>query len=156
MAVAPALRGIGISCKHVDEVSLSALPRFPELRQIVSIDIRDDGFSSVGRCEKLESLWCMYCRDTSDAATKSIEKLPQLKTYYAGMTQITDRSLEILSRMHSLESLEFWACQGITDTGVSHLPTLPLLREVAISSSPDVSPNMTTLFPSHVHVKYLG
>jgi hypothetical protein len=110
----------------------------------------------VGRCENLEGLWCMYCRDTSDAATEHIERLSQLKTYYAGMTQITNRSLEILSRMNSLERVEFRACQGITDAGVSHLAALPRLREITVNGSPGVSQDVVAMFPSHVCVKYSG
>ena len=37
----------------------------------------------------------MYCRDTTDVATAHIAGL-EIKSYYAGLTQITDRSLQIL------------------------------------------------------------
>lgn len=154
LATMPKLLGIGISCKHVDDASLSALPSFPALREIMPMDVPDAGFRHVGRCESLEALWCMYCRDTSDAATDHIERLSQLKIYYAGMTQITNRSLEILSRVNSLERLEFRACQGITDAGISHLAALPRLREITINGSPGVSPGVVAEFPAHVYVKY--
>ena len=107
-----------MSCKFVDDDSLSTLPRFPALRQIMPMDVPDEGFRHLGRCEALEALWCMYCRDTTDAATEHIAGLSKLKTYYAGQTKITDRSLEILSHMPSLEKLEFWNCAGITNAGV--------------------------------------
>ena len=48
----------------------------------------------------------MYCRDTTDTATEHIAAL-RLRYYYAGLTLITDRSLEILGRMTSLEQVEF-------------------------------------------------
>src|SRR5919201_1942114 len=41
LANSPALRGMGISCKLVEDRALSALPRFRELRQFVSIDVPD-------------------------------------------------------------------------------------------------------------------
>jgi hypothetical protein len=72
------------------------------------------------------------------------------------MTQITNRSLEILSHMNSLERLEFWACQGITDAGVSHLAALPRLREITVNGSPGVSPDFVAPFPARVYVKYSG
>ena len=75
---------------------LSALPSFPALRALMPMDVPDEGFRHVGRCERLEELWLMYCRDTGDAATERIAGLSGLKTYYAGKTRITDRSLEIL------------------------------------------------------------
>ncbi len=94
------------------------------------MDVPDDGFRHVGRCAQLEALWCMYCRDTGDLATEHIAGLTQLKSYYAGATQITDRSLEILSSMESLERIEFWQCAGITDGGLKKLARLPNLREL--------------------------
>lgn len=94
----PALRGFGIGCKNVDDEALSTLPHFPALRELTPIGFQDDGFRHVGRCKDLERLTCMYCRDTTDIATEHIAGLG-LKYYYAGLTQITDRSLAILGRM---------------------------------------------------------
>lgn len=152
----PSLRGIGISCKRVEDSALSALPRFRELRQFVSMDVSDAGFRHVGRCENLESLYCMYCRDTGDAATEHICGLQKLRTYYAGMTQITDLSLAILGRLEALENLEFWQCMAITDQGVAHLAALPRLQQISIHNSPKVSPNSTHLFRKSVRVHYSG
>jgi hypothetical protein len=80
----------------------------------------------------------MYCRDTGDAATGHIAGL-ELKSYYAGKTRITDRSLEILARMDSLETLEFWETAGITDAGIRVLARLPNLREISVEGSPNVT-----------------
>ena len=117
LSTMPALRGLAVSCKNVDDEALATLPRFPALTDLMPMDVLDDGFRHVGRCENLEGLWCMYCRDTTDAATEHIAGLTKLKTYYAGQTKITDRSLEILSRMPSLESLEFWNCRRHYECG---------------------------------------
>ncbi len=124
LAAMPALRGLGVSCKNVDDTSLALLPSFPALREIMPMDVSDAGFRYLGRCEKLEQLWCMYCRDTGDVATEHIRMLPHLKSYYAGMTQITDTSLEILGRMPSLEEVELKACARISEGGVARLTTL--------------------------------
>jgi hypothetical protein len=156
LADLPSLRGIGISCKLVDDSALAALPRFRELRQFVSIDVPDAGFRHVGQCENLESLYCMYCRDTGDVATGHISGMRKLRTYYAGMTRITDRSLEILSRMESLEHLEFWQCMALTDAGVARLAALPRLERIEIYSSPKVSRNIAQLFRDAVRVHYSG
>src|SRR5947208_12257628 len=96
------------------------------------MDVPDAGFRHVGACQKLEALWCMYCRDTGDAATAHLAGLPRLKTYYAGQTRITDRSLEILSGMRSLERLVFSACAGVTNRGIAQLAALPRLRELSL------------------------
>jgi hypothetical protein len=153
LSAMPALRGLGVSCKNVDDQALSTLPRFPALRQLMPMDVTDAGFRHVGRCENLESLWCMYCRDTTDAATEHIAGLSRLKTYYAGQTRITDRSLEILARMPSLEKLEFWNCAGITDSGVAFLAALPQLREVTLDGCRHVTAKAVAAFPAHVRAK---
>ena len=153
LADLPSLRGMGISCRLVDDGALAALPRFKQLRQFVSIGVSDAGFRYVGQCENLESLYCMYCRDTGDAATEHIAGLRKLRTYYAGMTPITDCSLEILSRIESLEKLEFWQCMAITDAGVAYLTALPRLQQIEIYNSPQVSRETTRLFREDVRVR---
>jgi hypothetical protein len=154
LARLPSLRGFAISCKNVGDDSLSLLPKFPALRQFMPMDVSDAGFKHVGRCKDLEALWCMYCRDTGDAATGHIGKLKKLKHYYAGQTKITDRSLEILGRMASLERLEFWNCDGLTDAGIAQLVTLPNLKEVSLDGLRGVTKNVLSLFPSRVRVNY--
>lgn len=149
----PSLRGFGISLKNVDDEALSSLPDFPALREMTPIGMQDAGFRHIGRCERLERLTCMYCRDTTDIATEHIVRLP-IKYYYAGLTQITDRSLEILGRMPSLEQVEFYECNGITDAGLPFLAGLPHLREVHLDGLPGVTLEGTRVFPTHVRVKY--
>lgn len=95
----------------------------------------------------------MYCRDTTDAATEHIAKL-RLKYYYAGLTQITDRSLEILGRIDSLEQVDLYECHGPTDAGLVFLAGLPRLREVHLDGLPAVTLEGTRVFPEDVRVKY--
>jgi hypothetical protein len=149
------LRGLGASLKNVDDAALSSLPRFASLTQLMPMDVSDAGFYHVGKIENLEGLWCMYCRDTGDIATEHLPGLTRLKNYYSGMTRITDRSLQILSQMHSLEKLEFWQCADVTDAGVGLLAHLPRLREISIDL-PNVSRKVISLFPRHVRVQYWG
>ncbi|MBI4421446.1 MAG: hypothetical protein HY560_11535 [Gemmatimonadetes bacterium] len=154
LAAMPALRGLGVSCKQVDDAALSALPRFPALKELMPMDVPDDGFRHVGGCEQLERLWCMYCRDTGDIATGHIAGLSRLETYYAGLTRITDRSLEILGQIHSLEKLEFWQTAGVTDAGLPFLARLPRLREISLDGLPNVTRRGAAVFPTHVRVHY--
>ncbi len=150
----PALRGIALSSKNVDVAALSELPRFPALRELLPMDFSDADFRHVGACGNLESLWCMYCQETGDAATEHIAKLEKLKRYYAGKTKITDHSLKILGGMTALERLEFWQCSGITNAGVADLAKLPQLREIVLSGLPHVTRDVAALFPAHVRVNY--
>ena len=147
------LRGLGVSCKNVDDQALSALPHFPALRELTPIGVKDAGFRHIGRCQRLERLTCMYCRETTDVATAHIAAM-QLRYYYAGLTQISDRSLEILGRMSSLEQVELYECKGVTDAGLVFLASLPRLREVALDGLPGVTLQGTRVFPATVRVQY--
>ena len=149
----PNLRAMGVSLAHVDDNSLATLPHFPALRDLTPIDVRDEGFRHIGKCMGLQRLACMYCRDTTDIATEHIRNLA-IKSYYAGKTKITDRSLEILGTMITLERIEFWECAGITDAGLPFLAGLPSLREVEFGASPKITLEGTTIFPARVHVHY--
>lgn len=150
----PKLRSLGVGLGQVDDAALSALPDFPSLRELTPIGLKDDGFRHVGRCVRLERLTCMYCRETTDASTAEITNLSALRYYYAGLTQITDRSLEILGRLPSLEEIEFYECNGITNAGLVHLARAPKLREVTLDSLPEVTLEGTRVFPKGVRVRY--
>ena len=149
----PSLRSLGVSLKHVEDRALAKLPEFPSLRELTPVNLQDDGFRHVGRCQRLERLTCMYCRETTDVATAHITTL-QIKYYYAGLTLITDRSLELLGQMPSLEEMEFYECRGITDAGIPALTRLPRLRKVDFSGSPGVTLAGTKVFPAGVRVRY--
>lgn len=149
----PSLARMGVSCANVDDDVLAAFPDFPALRELTPIGIKDPGFKHIGRCTRLERLTCMYCRETTDIATSYIEGL-HIRYYYAGLTQITDRSLEILGRMTSLEHVEFYECKGITDAGLPFVAALPRLREVALEGLPGVTFAGTRVFPANVRVRY--
>jgi hypothetical protein len=95
----------------------------------------------------------MYCRETTDLATEHVAGL-RLNYYYAGLTLITDRSLEILGRMSSLEQVDLYECTGVTDAGLAFLAGLPRLREVHLDGLPGVTFEGTRVFPARVRVKY--
>jgi hypothetical protein len=150
----PKLRGMNVSCRNVEDGALSRLPDYPALVELVPMDVRDDGFRHIGRCEGLRALWCMGCRDTGDAATAHLAGLRNLQTYYAGGTQITDRSLEILVRITSLERLVFSACGGVTNGGIAMLAALPQLRELSLEYMPGVTREVMNAIPGGVQVNF--
>jgi hypothetical protein len=154
LANMPALGHLSVSCKNVDDVGLSALPQFPALGELMPMDVPDDGYRHIGRCERLESLVLMYCRDTTDAATQHIAALPRLKTYFASYNRITDRTPEILSRVDSLEDVTFDSCAGLSNVGIAALARLPRLRELRVESMPRVTADVATAFPPSVRVRY--
>ena len=150
----PALKGLAVSCKLVDDAALASLPDFPALREFVPMEVSDDGFRHIGRSHGLESLTLMYCRDTTDVATSHLVGMPKLKKYHAGYTLITDASLEMLSRIKSLEEISFEGCKFITDAGIPFLMTLPRLREISIGGCPKVTRSGVSGFASDVRVNY--
>jgi len=149
-----ALKGLAVSCEFVNDEGLAKLPDFQSLKEFLPMDVSDDGFRHIGRCQQLESLILMYCRDTGDVATSHIVGMPNLKKYHAGYTTITDRSLEMLSRITSLEELSFEGCKNISDAGIPFLTTLPRLREISIGGSPMVTRSGIAGFASSVRVNY--
>ncbi|HEY6330075.1 MAG TPA: hypothetical protein VI756_12120, partial [Blastocatellia bacterium] len=156
LAEMPSLRGLAVSCRNVDDAALSLLPRFPSLVELMPMDVSDDGFRHIGQCERLQSLWCMYCRETGDAATEHIAGLSSLESYYAGRTRISDRSLEILSTIQSLERIQLWGCDGVTDAGVAKLAGLSRLTGLVLDNLPGVTRRAATAFAPHVRVTYSG
>jgi hypothetical protein len=153
MSAMPSLKGLAVSLKGVEDAALAALPRFPSLRALMPMDVADEGFRHVGACGRLEELWCMYCRESGDAATAFITRLP-LKIYYAGLTQITDVSLHLLSRMVTLERIQLHQCQGITDAGVQSLARHPHLRELSIEGCRNVTRVGVANAAPHIHISY--
>ena len=127
LARMPRLRALSVSCRNVDDAGLSVLPSFPALKELMPIDVPDDGYRHIGRCAQLESLILMYCRDTTDVATEHIVGLRELRKYFASYTRITDRTPELLSGMSSLEEVEFSGCAGLTNAGIATLARLPAL-----------------------------
>ncbi len=154
LSAMPALRGLSVSCKNVDDDGLLTLPDFSALKEFMPMDVPDAGFLHIGRCEQLEALYCMYCRDTTDAATEHIAGLKKLKTYQAWSTQITNRSLEILGGMRSLEDVGFYGCLGLTNAGMAYLATLPRIRMVDLEGLPNVTQESATVFPARVRLNY--
>ncbi len=150
----PSLRGLSVSCKNVDDGALAHLPELPSLVEFMPMDVPDDGFRHVGRCERLEAVWCMYCRDTGDAATAHLAGLPRLKTYYAGQTHITDRSLEILSKMETLERIILSACPALTNAGIAKLASLPRLSELGLEYLAGISRDVLGSVPARVRVTF--
>ena len=117
------------------------------------MDVPDAGFRHVGRCEQVEALDCMYVTEMTDAATAHLAGLSRLTSYRAWTSRITDRSLEILGRMSSLERLLFENIAGITDAGLAALARLPRLREIELDMLPNVTAEGVASFPAHVRVK---
>jgi hypothetical protein len=155
LAAMPALRGLAVSCLNVDDEGIATLPLFPALKELMPMDVPDAGYRHIGQCEQLESLVLMYCRETTDAATGHITRLPNLSYYFNSYTTITDRTPALLSSMDSLERITFDMCHGLTNVGVARLARLPKLRELRVSGR-GVTPEVREAFPPGVEVSCGG
>jgi hypothetical protein len=151
LANMPALRGLSVSCLNVDDAGVAALPSFPALRELMPMDVPDVGYRHIARCEQLESLILMYCRDTTDAATEHLTGLRKLSYYFNSYTTITDRTPEVLSGMDSLERITFDACHGLTNAGVARLARLPKLRELRVAGR-RITAEVVGMFPPGISV----
>lgn len=152
LADIPTLRALSVSCKNVDDAGLSALPHFPALAELMPMDVPDDGYRFIGQCQGLESLVLMYCRDTGDVATSHITGLARLTKYFASYTRATDRTLEYLSEIKSLESIDLAAIAGMTNAGVAALTRLPHLRMLRLGGMQHIDPDNLPVFGPGVRV----
>jgi hypothetical protein len=152
LADMPALRHLSVSCRNVDDTGLSALPRFPALTELMPMDVPDAGYRHVGRCERLESLVLMYCRETGDVATQHITGLAGLKCFARRFG--SGRTPVLLSGMPSLEEVTFDSCAGLTDAGVIALARLPRLQSLSVSGMRKVTGAVAAAFAAPVQVHY--
>ncbi len=132
------LRGVGVSLARVDDASLALLPDFPSLTEVVPIHAHDGIFRHIGACASLCRLVCMYCPETGDEATEHLADL-DLEYYYAGQTQITDRTLQILAGMPHLHEIELYRTEGVSDAGVAAFAEHTVLRRITVTGVPDVT-----------------
>jgi hypothetical protein len=137
----------------VDDQALSKLPRFPALEELMPMDVPDSGYRHIAKCKRMTSLVLMYCRDTTDAATEHIIGLPNLRKYFASYTRITDRTLELLSQIGSLEEITIYGCPGLTDAGVASLASLPRLRKLKITG-PKITSACKSLFKQEIDARF--
>jgi hypothetical protein len=144
-----------VSCLNVDDDAISTLPTFPSLVELMPMDIPDAGYRHIGKCERLESLVLMYCRDTTDQATEHITGLRNLKSYFNSYTTITDRTPKFLSTMDSLEGITFDTCHYLTNEGVAALARLPNLKNVHASGA-RITSDVARPFRPEVRVTWGG
>lgn len=156
LANMPVLQNLAVSCLNVDDSAIATLPNFPTLRELMPMDIPDEGYRHIGRCENLEVLTLMYCRDTGDCATEHITGLPRLRKYFASYNQITDRTPELLSSIATLEEVEFAGCAKLTDAGIAALAKLPRLRALKLGGPHHITPAVVGVFGSNVKVDFSG
>ena len=119
------------------------------------MDVPDAGYRHIGRCEGLESLVLMYCRDTTDAATEHITGLPQAHVLLQQLHDDHRSHAGAAVGMDSLERITFDACHGLTNAGVARLARLPRLRELRVAGR-GITSDVRHAFPPRVRVFHGG
>jgi hypothetical protein len=120
----------------------------------------DTGFAALAGLPRLRAVGAWWSRRITDAGVRrTLAACPSLQTASflgtaAGDGLIADRSLDILSRMPTLEHVLFDHCQGITDAGVRALATLPALRKLALDGCRNVTRAGIAAVPRRVRVTY--
>jgi hypothetical protein len=152
----PDLRSFSLSNCYVTDHGLSQLEKNSRLRglNLISIPVTDEGMRSIGKLPDLSRLWLQNLPIT-DAGLDHLSRLPLndvmlirskitdegFRRFATGKsfrvlcvwgTSITDRSLEGIRGMTSLEHLDIeWT--GITDEGLKVLETLPSLKNLSVT-----------------------
>ncbi|MBW3541840.1 MAG: hypothetical protein KY476_16350, partial [Planctomycetes bacterium] len=65
----------------------------------------------------------------------ALRHLPDLRIMGLEETEITDKGLQSLGQLGSLQSLDLDGCTGITDTGVGHLTALTVLEKLEMGAT---------------------
>ncbi len=150
----PNLTRLNVGGERLDDDSLEPLSRYPCLEEFWPTFYGDAAYRHVGQVKGLKRLVNMYCKETGDPATEHISGLTQLQKYHVWGTEITDRSLELMSQMDALESVLFWNCPGITDDGLSRLTRLPQLYTLDLQQCAGLTPRCVEGFRADVRVNF--
>ncbi len=70
---------------------------------------------------------------TDDAVMPTLGDLPSVKTLIIHEGQATDRAMEIVGRLGSLENLYIAEAEGLTDAGVARLAALGNLKDLSLA-----------------------
>jgi F-box/leucine-rich repeat protein 14 len=150
----PSLRYLNVDGKHMKDGDLEPLSRFPALNNLWAWRFGNEGYLYIGRVEGLEELVNMYCNDTDDAATEYLAGLSNLHKYNIWTTQITDKSLDVLSGMDSLQQILLQKCNRLTDEGLAKLQRLPLLRSLSLQQCQGLTEKGIGVFGVDVQVNF--
>ncbi|MBW3541547.1 MAG: DUF433 domain-containing protein [Planctomycetes bacterium] len=125
------LRRLHLAGSPVDDEGLSSLRHLSGLE---SLDITlapcaGTGFADLGQLERLRELAANGSGFT-DEGLAALRHLPNLRSLAIEDTEITDKGLEHLALLRSLQSLDIQRCSRITDDGVRHLAALSGLERL--------------------------
>lgn len=122
--------------------------------------LTDDAFENIGtRLPLLETLNIGGCYELTDEALTHVSKLPKLKKLWAfQLNLITDDGIAALAQnvtRHSLESLDLYSTDQITNEGAGYLSELRNLRHLNVCCT-DLSDSALHKFTNLRKLEYLN
>jgi len=151
-----ALYGSGFSdtgCVHIKEMSSLRILSFHQDLCRIS----DTGLVHIAQMPKLEFLCLHGMKNITDASIAHLTKMASLKKLEIGNSQATDKGLEYLSQIKTLERLDLPQDQrGITDKGLEHLSRLPNLKHLGISRIHFNDPKMNKEYYTDKGLEFLS
>jgi internalin A len=128
--------GVNLSAGWVtdsDMASLAALPNLTHL-DLSLTRITDRGLQDLKTAPDIEDLNLYYAEFITDQGLSVVKGWKHLKHLNVRGTKASDSTLEFLSNMDSLESVDI-AFAMVTDIGLNHLTSLPNLKELSIGGN---------------------
>ena len=117
--------------------------------------ITDDGLFHLQNNVSIQNLRIGFNINTSDVGIKYICFLKNLIYLDLYLTDITDLSLLYISQsLSNFETLNIESCEDITNIGIRHISSLPVLKFLIINYCNDVTKEGLDCLQSHVHVSY--
>jgi len=145
----PRLGYLALYSSRFTDRGMAHVKKIPSLR-ILSFHegvchITDAGLAHIGEMPKIELLLLDVTGPVTDEGIRHLAKMPSLRKLGIKSPLISDRGLEYLGQIKTLESLTLPQDQhGITDAGLIHLGQLPNLRSLGISRIHFNDPAMNT------------
>lgn len=140
-------------CVHIKEMPSLRILSFHESLCRIS----DAGLVHIAQMPNLEILCLHGMKNITDEGIACLVKMPSLRRLNIASSQVTDRGLEYLSQIKTLECLELPQDQkGITDRGLEYLSCLPNLKHLSISRFHFNDPKMNKEYYTDKGMEYLS
>lgn len=133
------VRELGLLDTQVTDAQLAAIGEFSSLKEIFIVESTgtDEGLSKLGQLRSLEYLTIHKMPQITDEGVAHLKNLTKLKTMLLPMSQVTGRSLEIVTQMPDLESLEMTCLPSEQDATLATSeiwPQVPTLSSIYLDA----------------------
>jgi len=132
-------------CRCLTDRSLVAISNLHDLNKLDMSQcdlITNEGLDHLDELEVLEELSLGWCRMISDSGLNTLTQQPgrsKLKVLRIARCAITDTGVDYLSRLSSLEALDFNGCSNVGSTALGKiLGKLPNLEHLDVSYCPGI------------------